>query len=35
VLGEPWVCKDAVDITVYGGWRSYVDRTTQPGSDLS
>lgn len=35
VLGEPWVCEDAVDITAYGGWRAYVDRTTQPGSALS
>ena len=35
VLGEPWACEDAVDITAYGGWRAYTDRTTQPSDDLS
>jgi hypothetical protein len=26
VLGEPWVCKEAADITAHGGWRGYVNR---------
>ena len=30
VLGEPWVCEDATDITAHGGWRGYVDRTPDP-----
>jgi hypothetical protein len=35
VLGEPWVCEDAVDITAFGGWHGYVNRTTRPAGDLS
>ena len=35
VLGEPWVCEDAVDITAHGGWRGYVNRTTRPTTDRS
>ena len=35
VLAEPWVCEDAADITAYGGWRAYTDRTTQASDDLS
>ena len=24
VLGEPWLCRDAPEITRHGGWRAYV-----------
>lgn len=24
VLGEPWLCGDAPDITRHGGWRNYI-----------
>lgn len=28
VLGEPWLCEDAVDITAFGGWRRYLASMT-------
>ena len=26
VLGEPFLCEDQLEITAWGGWRSYCDR---------
>jgi hypothetical protein len=26
VLGEPWICEAAKEITEFGGWRSYIAR---------
>jgi len=28
VLGEPWLCERARDITEYGGWRAYMSAVT-------
>ncbi|WP_448604106.1 allophanate hydrolase-related protein [Thermoleptolyngbya sp.] len=27
VLGEPYLCEGAREITEYGGWRAYIERT--------
>src|SRR5687768_16897383 len=29
VLGEPWLCADRMEITAFGGWRTYIATLTR------
>jgi len=29
VIGEPFLCEDQLEITEFGGWRSYIDRKSK------